>query len=69
MRNAGGRRSDRRRVPNQPSVDDELQKLIDQMRASIAQTRKMAAALPPADAANLLKAAEEPNADLAGVAR
>lgn len=48
--------------PGQPSVDDEVRKTIDDMKAAIAQSRKMAAALPPADAANLLKSIEEQEA-------
>jgi hypothetical protein len=48
--------------PSQPSVDDEVQKTIDEMKAGIAQSRQMAAALPPADAANLLKSIEEQEA-------
>jgi len=50
--------------PSQPAMDDEVQKTIDEMKTAIAQSRKMAAALPPADAANLLKSIEEQEARL-----
>jgi hypothetical protein len=51
--------------PSPPSVDDELQKLIEEAKAGIAQARAIAAALPPADAANMLKLVAEQEAKLA----
>jgi hypothetical protein len=50
--------------PSPPSVDDELQKLIDETKAGIAQARAIAATLPPADAANMLKLVAEQEARL-----
>ena len=51
--------------PRPPSVDDELQKLIDETKAGIAMARAIAEKLPPADAANMLKLASEQEAKLA----
>jgi hypothetical protein len=51
--------------PSPPSVDDELGKLIDETKAGIAQARAIAATLPPADAANMLKLVAEQEARLA----
>lgn len=48
--------------PGQPSVDDQVQKAIDEMKTGIAQAREMAAKLPPADAARVLRSVEEQEA-------
>ncbi len=50
--------------PRPPSVDDELQKLIEETKVGIAQARAIAAKLPPAEAANLLKLVAEQEAGL-----
>lgn len=46
----------------QPSIDDEVQAQINEMKESLAQSRQLAAALPPANAAILLKTIEEQEA-------
>ena len=48
----------------QPSIDDEVQAQINEMRQSLAESRKMAASLPPASAAQLLKSIEEQEAKI-----
>lgn len=48
--------------PAAPSVDDSVQAQLAEMRESFAQSRKMAASLPPAAAAELLKRIEEQEA-------
>lgn len=50
--------------PGPSSVDDELRKMIDETKAGIAQARAIAATLPPADAANMLKLVAEQEAKL-----
>jgi hypothetical protein len=50
--------------PGAPSVDVELQKLIDETKAGIAMARAIAEKLPPAEAANMLKLAAEQEAKL-----
>lgn len=46
----------------QPSIDDEVQAQINEMKESLAQSRQMAASLPSANAAILLKTIEEQEA-------
>jgi hypothetical protein len=48
----------------QPSIDEEVQNKVNEMKTAIADSRRMAAALPPANAANLLKSLEEQEARL-----
>ncbi len=47
---------------DQPTVDDEIKKAVDQALAQFAAMRQAAAALPPADAAKFLKSVEEQEA-------
>jgi hypothetical protein len=48
----------------QPSIDDEVQAQINEMRQNLAESRKIAASLPPASAAQLLKTLEEQEAKI-----
>jgi hypothetical protein len=48
----------------QPSIDDEVQAQINEMRQSFAESRKIAASLPPASAAQLLRSLEEQEAKI-----
>lgn len=48
----------------QPSLDDEVQAEIARMLTILAQSRQIAASLPPADAATLLKSIEEQEAQI-----
>jgi predicted transcriptional regulator len=48
--------------PAQPSIDELVQQRLNEMKESLAQSRQMAASLPPANAATLLKTLEEQEA-------
>ena len=48
----------------QPSIDDEVQAQINEMRQSFVESRKIAASLPPASAVQLLKSIEEQEAKI-----
>jgi hypothetical protein len=50
--------------PAQPSIDDEVRAQIKEMKESLVQSRQMAASLPPANAAQLLKSIEEQEAKI-----
>jgi hypothetical protein len=50
---------------SQPSIDEEVQAQIREMKESLAQSRQMAASLPPASAAQLLASIAEQEAKLA----
>ena len=51
-------------TPTQPSIDDEVQAQINEMKESLAQSRQIAASLPPANAAQLLKSIDEQEAKI-----
>ena len=50
--------------PNQPTIEEEVKKAIDTQTAGLAQLRRAAAGMPPADAANILKSIENQEAQI-----